>query len=144
MNDIATSRNNGGNDQEQTAVLVERLRASKAATGTAERTEGFASGREWATEFAEYKELSNLSKWWETTSPADRELALTTLETDAFGAGHHLVCIILGLENSSRRDSDEFWDAAVGEDDERRHSDDFVLGFVEGALEVWDSVRDQI
>ncbi len=144
MNDIATSRNKNGNDREQTAVLIERLRASKMASTKSEQEQGFASGREWATDFAEYKDLLNLSKWWETTSPGDRELALTTLETDPFNASHHLACITLGLENSSRHDSDEFWDAAIGEDDERRHSDDFVLGFVEGALEVWDSVRDQI
>lgn len=114
------------------------------ATETAERAEGLDAGREWATTYAEYEELRNLSNWWETNSESDRELILTTDETDAFGASHAVACIILGNENADRHDCEEFWDAAIGDDDDRRYSDVFVRSFVEGALEVWDSVKDQI
>lgn len=116
------------------ADLIQRLKASKMALVNAERADGLEAGREWAMEHAEFKDLRNLSKWWDTTSEIDRDLVLTTQETDAFGASHHLACVILGEHCCDRKDSDQFWDEAIGDDNEQRHSDRFVRGFVEGVL----------
>ena len=41
----------------------------------------------------------------------------------------------------ARREVDEFWEAVCGEE---YPSDGFVRGFVEGAIELWHEVKDQI
>ncbi len=144
MNHISRSTNNEGRNQKGLAILRERLRASKRETESAEQADGLDAGRTWATEYAEYKHLCDLAAWWDTTSEHDIDVILTTLESDVFGASHRLVCIILGNESADRHDSEEFWDTAIGEDDNRQCSDVFVRGFAEGALEVWNSVKDEL
>ncbi len=137
----ALSAQNGSKNMSN---LIQRLKASKLARENAERADGVEAGRTWATEHAEFNELHNLSEWWDTASEDGRDVVLTTQETDAFGASHQLACVIRGECCRDRKDSDQFWEEAIGDDNGQRHSDRFVRGFVEGALQVWNAVKDKL
>ena len=123
---------------------IRRLSESKVQVEKLEHDNGVEAGRCWVDQSADYSEVRNLSDWWDSTSEYDRELQLTTLETDAFGASHLLACVIRGNDKCDRRDSDEFWDSAIGESNQQRNSDQFVRGFAEGAYEVWNQLKERI
>ena len=59
-------------------------------------------------------------------------------DTDAYGRDHDLA------EAISRQDGDEFWSSVLGEDDSDRYLNPFLVGFVEGAMEVWGEVEPQL
>ena len=59
-------------------------------------------------------------------------------DNDAYGRDHDLA------EAISRQDGDEFWSSVLGEDDSDRYLNPFLVGFVEGAIEVWGEVETQL
>lgn len=124
--------------------VIQRLRASKLEQTSQEHTEGVQEGRDWATRYADFPELQRLSAWWDRSSEDDREATFTTGDTDAFGSGAYIATIITGEDRPNRALVDEFWDQALGDDDNRRFNDGFVRGFVDGALSVWEEVKDQV
>jgi hypothetical protein len=128
--------------------VVARLRASKAKTGDAFTIRGREAGREWAKDHAEAIQLERLDaytegdfgigctwqEWLEDPAPED----------SAFGNDHHLAeALSENPESFDRADGDGFWEF-VGASDEERSSGSFLVGFVEGALEVWNEVKDKL
>lgn len=124
--------------------VVDRLRKSKVEHVGELESQGVAAGSEWAKGTAEFAELKRLGSWWEGTRHSERELYLTTIEGNAYGSGHSLAALITGDEHLHRSEGDQFWDFVSGDGDQRRYEDDFVRGFARGAVEVWDTVKDQI
>jgi hypothetical protein len=123
--------------------VITRLKASKAEAGDANRTMGREMGDRWASSSAEAEELGRLEAWAE----GDWEEQLEDSDPNAaFGPSHHLVDVIEG-GHAGRSDSDEFWtffEDMYDLDPEYRWKHAFLVGFVEGALEVWSKVKDQI
>ena len=110
--------------------LVERLRASKNAHLESEQVVGKEAGRTWATNSAEYQELARLvavpfDAW------NDNDLSYNV------GKG------ITGAndDNEGYSEINDFWELRAGTCEP---SDEFVEGFCDGALEVWNEVADKV
>ena len=102
--------------------VVERLRASYEEVELVVEEEGHTAGVSWASETAGASELMWIS--------VDRERAMEGLYEWRFGTGPF-------------RDIDQqdFWGLERGD---RKPSRVFVFGFVAGALEVWENVKDHM
>jgi hypothetical protein len=116
--------------------VIERLRsAGKADPRGAEAGREF--GRKWAEEKALPRQLRNLAKDPEGAfeEPDPDEIYLRRLSS-------RLANLIADEGNLSPRD---FWNVAVGADgDTLADDEDFARGFVAGALEVWEDVKDDL
>jgi hypothetical protein len=109
---------------------IERLRASKAKAAGEDFEAGKVSGRRWALESAEWRELHNLYDFAE-------EGAMDSLDDGTGTAWYTAYGILHGEETVDNSDAMEFWEAQSGD---RRPSDAFVQGFVTACNEVSDAV----
>lgn len=125
------------------AGMIERLRASKEQSVSEFYTAGKTAGEEWARDTADFEELQRLEvrraqlgdNWRDWLIPEER---------DEFGSGHRLAVAILGNERLLHHEAADFWDCAIGDDDEaqdQRNNDDFVRGFADSALEAFARVK---
>jgi hypothetical protein len=123
--------------------VIERLRASKRESETQEYQTGWDAGKEWTEKYAEVSQLKRLEAWRDDGS--QDECRYEVSRGNAFDAAEHLAFALCPGEKSCS-EAREFWDCAVGDD--VPHDDiaqpEFLRGFVEGALDVWNKVKDQI
>ena len=108
-------------DQSNMDKVVERLRASKERVMEADHRNGKTAGQRWAKQTAEYDQLERLSEYLEDNNCEDVDCLRGLLDPD----GDH------------RREFYEW----VGRD---HPSENYVIGFVEGAVEVFDEVSPQL
>ena len=108
-------------DAMNTEQVVERLRASYEETKSADQEEGHTTGVSWASETAEAAELM----WLDQDGSADA-LHVWRVSDSPF----------------EDYDNSEFWEIAGGL--ESRPPLAYIEGFVEGAVEVWEKVKDQV
>lgn len=106
------------------AAGIERLRVSKQSKAERELAEGFALGKRWALEHADYDELERVADLVETAELAEVN-------------GYHLVQAVNNDDKPGRRDIQETLDSLVGCE---QPSDSLVEGFIEGAAEVFNEV----
>lgn len=106
-------------------TAIERLRASKQDATKNDIEAGREAGRDWAGDFAEYAELARLSK--------------TDLDGNYAGAWDVLKHAISPDDGMSH---EEILEYCFGE--EEPDSDEYVGGFVEGAQELFDEIKDQL
>lgn len=122
--------------------LVDRLRKSKASSQEAAKSKGFQVGCEWANTSAETIELRHLeaarSNWqlWEAM--------LTTSKNDAYSASENLAFVIRPESEKDRRAAVDFWESVLGGDIDDAANDDWLIGFAEGSLSVWDGAADEV
>ena len=109
-------------DAMNTEQVVERLRASYEETKSADQEEGHTAGVDWASTDAEAAELA----WMDENEESAADYLHEWRVDDS------------PFEGTDHRD---FWRLEVNESAPPRA---FVEGFVEGALEVWESVKDQV
>lgn len=124
--------------------VIERLRASKLQGGSNAERQGREMGTGWAKDAAAFSELKRLSKldrdsfFDETNWPA----------SEAFGPAEMLALKILGEDAAGdRTDATNFWEQIVGNDenvDGLLESLDFLRGFAEGALSIYEQVADSL
>jgi hypothetical protein len=129
------------------AEVIERLRVSKRESETQEFQTGWDQGKEWAEKHAEFPELERLANWRNDPHVDQRgRYELTSPGRNAFGPAEHLA-FTLQPEDQSRSGAQDFWNRAVKDDAESRENitkPEFLRGFVEGALDVWDKAKDQL
>jgi hypothetical protein len=125
---------------------IERLRASRRRLNDDRFQEGFAMGQAWAKVSAEAGELERLADlrdrssqdgwgWEGNFDPPDGASAYSAAERIAF--------VILAEEyDGDWGEASNFWEQQAGQ--EKHPPDEFVRGFAEGALEIWDLVKDEI
>jgi N-methylhydantoinase B/oxoprolinase/acetone carboxylase alpha subunit len=114
-----------GSDMQAQAAGIERLRASKQKNTEREHAEGVNLGKKWAIEYAEYDQLrrvANLRERYRTDGEMDSSL---------------LTLAINDYDQLSSGDIAEMMDEVL---DTQKPSDSMVVGFVEGAGEVFDCV----
>ncbi len=133
--------------------VIARLRASKAESDSKLYRDGFKLGESWARDHASVAELKQLAKLRDSVDDSDWEGQFHTQEGDAFSAADHLAFTIINEDGElgrgsycGREDSTQFWERATGLDqyDSNLSDDEFLKGFAEGALDVWDQVKSQI
>jgi hypothetical protein len=125
--------------------VITRLKASKSKTDDENRIRGRGAGKQWASNQAEAAELERLEAWTEKDLGGRSWQSLLEQPgrpENAFGEDLRLVETIT-KENVDRRYSDRFWEVITDNKADRR-SGTFLIGFVEGALEVWEAVKNQL
>jgi hypothetical protein len=121
--------------------VIARLKASRTRTNEEARLRGREKGLAWARETAETVELERLDQW--TGGRFDHHGSWADFLMDrgdgneVYGRDHDLA------EAVARKDGDEFWSSVLGDDDSDRYLNPFLVGFVEGAIEVWGAVKGQ-
>jgi hypothetical protein len=121
--------------------VIERLRASKQKFESEQFTQGHEAGQEWAKDAAEAEELIQLGKLRDRCGWRDWDGFFATGDRDAYGASERFVFAIWPERDGERAAATDFWEQLGVED---VPSDEFVRGFAEGALSVWDQVKDQL
>jgi hypothetical protein len=102
-------------------------------TNTAIYNTGMKAGKKWAGTATE-QEIANLRTFAEQQDAQANEPGIPI--EDAYSLAEHIAFAIDGTDEPGNRDRDQaqsFWDS-VGHDDDARDDDDFLNGFVEGAI----------
>jgi hypothetical protein len=121
--------------------VVARLRASKSRVGDEQYNVGLEAGQEWASTEAEADELMRIGRWRGSVSGDEWDWQFATPENSAYGAGERFVFMVWPEHDGDRQMANEFWERQGYEE---HPLDKFVHGFADGALAVWNQVRDQI
>jgi hypothetical protein len=122
--------------------VIQRLRKSKIESEGETFKEGRDAGKSWVENNAEVPELKRLDRY-HAENHRDAWY-LCTVESDAFSAAEHLARAITGDNDLDRSGMREFWQGVLGDDEEKIHDDDFLKGFVDGAMELWSEVEGKL
>lgn len=120
------------------ASVIERLRASRKASSTEDHQAGVLAGQEWAIHSAEYDELQALG---------ENQASLHGSRPAVAGYGDQFVFALHPELDGDTQAAARFWEFSLDEefvDQEMMNNDEFVRGFNDGALAVWNEVKDQI
>jgi len=126
------------------AKVVDRLRASKRQQEAAGHAEGFGLGRQWAENKASPVELERLAEARESQSEDEWGSNFESCSTseDRYGPGYVLFFTMNPDEDNTA--AVDFWTNVLFDPHSNKPWEGaFVRGFAEGALEVWDEVKDQ-
>jgi hypothetical protein len=128
--------------------VLERWRAADELDDSEEYQEGRKLGEEWAQATARPRELRRLEKLAHNESRYDLAGWLS-IYSDGMnhGIAWDLYCDLAGVrfENADEHSMVAFWEEAVGEDGNSRVEDKhFTLGFLEGALGVWEAYQGEL
>jgi len=110
-------------DRMDTAAITERLRASHENQIEVEKEDGNIFGADWAAKLAEFAELRDLKRFGEAAGEALHKWRMMDTVLD-------------------RWDQEEFWEVQEIDPDDVTLA--FCEGFAEGALEVWERVRENV
>jgi hypothetical protein len=122
--------------------VIQRLKASKSKSMSESRQRGLADGKEWATRFAEFDNLTRLAMGREMCpNPDDYLESLKTAAGDRRTGGEVFAQQVMGIESY-----DEAAEQLFGEDYDMGllTNHEYLYGFACGALEVWDQVESKI
>lgn len=130
--------------------IVERLKAAKEQDEVDEYEDGKRAGRDWAADYATPAQLRRLAA-------ADAEQYAWAGSPNAPWGWRHLVAFKINpkFDRDDRPTAkelvDDFWERALGGDSDRVKEgpgdmavNDFLRGFIEGAIEIWEEVEDQV
>ena len=121
-------------------TAIERLKASKKYNKHSIKGVGFLHGQNWAKRYAEYEELERLNNLDE------KQFHLTL--PDGYTAADLVSMTVMDVDkdNYEKSHGDELW-TQVGVDGEAEYahsSPEFVEGFVEGTLSVYNEVKQHL
>ncbi len=120
-----------------------RLRASKRKSETEQYNEGFEAGKTWAMNQAEADELERLVDLREKNI-TNWDVLFDQYDSNAYSVAEQMAFTILGKDaEPGRPEAREFWERAIGED-AVSSPPELVRGFIEGALQVWEEVADDL
>jgi len=123
---------------------IERLKRLAQEEENETQANGTRLGREWAMEAAKPSELRRLKRFRESEG---YDICMQYRENDAYEMERHLLLIISGDEDMDRNDREIFWGSAIGDmekDLEQLNDPEFMKAFVEGAIQFWDEVENDI
>ena len=117
--------------------VVERLRASKREAENSEYTSGHETGETWAKKEATARHLQRLAKWHNGIDNDQwREFSEWDSKEDVANALYYEIEPEMQGDDVSAKD---FWDHYVDVE-----GVDYLRGFVEGALSVWEAVKKEL
>ena len=120
--------------------VIDRLRASKRATESAWARQGREDGDIWARNSAEAHELQALSNLVEHVGDDIRE-------GEAFHIARRIAATVAGrpVGDLDRSDVTEFWERVSGDNyQDAIRSVEYLASFLEGVVELWNEVADQL
>jgi hypothetical protein len=128
--------------------VIARLKASKQKSGGKLFAAGQKLGYAWARDVASARQLARLGSFCEQCGfQGPRwESQFARRDSGAFNAADRLAFVILGDVGNRRQESTVFWDEAIGLDQYKSDltNAEFLRGFAEGALDVWEQVESKI
>lgn len=129
-------------DTKNMSDVIERLRATEEAESSEAQKDGLEHGRDWVERSARVPELRKLRTLM--VDKCNGDLADWLSESSAYSNSERLALAILGLK-TDRHGAREFWKEAIGDADYVRIDDvDWLEGFVDGALELWEQLESQL
>ena len=129
--------------------VVARLRASNQAAETELYAQGKEFGTRWAKNMATAIELRRLDKFAERkyNDPDEEDMNSFLAPHDTDGSpADRLAWEILGDQGLGRNESTDFWHDATGMDQYKSDlsEPEFLRGFIDGAVEIWEAVESRI
>lgn len=128
--------------------VLERLRASKRRGETTDYQDGYRLGKKWAEESAEASELQRLEDLrdeLESQPQHDWDDYFDLSEPRVYGPDEGLYFALHPEVGKDRRAAEDFWQSIAGDSvRESANAGAFLMGFTEGALDVWSSVKDEL
>jgi hypothetical protein len=124
--------------------VLKRLRAAKAEDDEEEVADGKQAGREWAEQDARPKELRRLEGLYSRCTGREWEDFFDAPGSTAYSTAERLLFTLHPENDGDRQEAGSFWEGALGDDKARAEEDAFLQGFAEGALEVWNEVKDSL
>jgi hypothetical protein len=131
--------------------VAERLRKSRDEHASEQQTEGIEEGKKWAAKQAELHELKNFARM-DTECPldsADGGLIYDDRDGDAYSLAERIACQALNgtmepsdCETFNRSQAEAYWERIGG--DGFNPDAEFVVGFVEGCLSVFEAVKNEL
>jgi hypothetical protein len=126
--------------------VVARLKAAAELEDKEEYQAGLEAGRTWAKEDATPKQLRRIADYVEKS---DRSYDFcwydSSLNWNApFGPLDHFAFVAWPDRKDDRSAADDFFEQALGDDAHRVQDDDFLHGFGDGVVEIWDQVRNKL
>jgi hypothetical protein len=137
--EIAAKKEQKGMDE-----IVTRLRASKRRVEDEHSQQGDAAGREWVKDQAEADELMRLERWQAEMGVSWDGYFSDDDPNRAYSAAEQVVFTVWPEYDGNRAAVEDFWTQALGDDTSAADDPEFVKGFVEGALDLWDKVKAQL
>lgn len=126
--------------------VVQRLKGLKIKSEDAAFKDGFQTGQQWAKEKADPDQLAKLDECRSTDFLED--FIFKENDGDAFGPNEYLARLLSDEPEPTRSSCVAFWEEILGDpagkDMKKRFNVSWLRGFAEGALQVWDEVKDQI
>lgn len=119
--------------------LVHRLQASKKKSDSEWFRNGRAYGEKWARNHATYDELLRAVAVRE-----DEDHPWELIEEGPYSPADILYFAINGDEDRDRSDARDFWVQTIEETTEPLQQPEFLRGFVDGAVDVLESVQAQL
>lgn len=108
--------------------LIDRLRKSKEEAENEDYQTGWNDGQVWAKDYADFRDLQRVERFCESN---DNDYSWV-----------HIYYVISDVDNRvDAREPLEFWEQHTGI---MEPSDGMVKGFIEGALEVWQKVKEHL
>jgi hypothetical protein len=125
--------------------VVSRLRASLRKNELQSFRDGYAAGTEWAKNRAEAMQLKRLHDWRKEIQTGEK-IPLNEFFIPSQPSVISLLTAkkIVGNQNFGQEAAEAFWENALGKDSCHQLDRDFLRGFVEGAADIWASVRRQV
>lgn len=126
--------------------VVKRLKAASEVEEEQEYEAGKKAGREWAEQTATPKELRRLRRYFQCYE--GQQAYWWDIDANWSGPYGALEKFVLAARPETIRDDHEvfgfFWEEALGEFDEWINDPDFFHGFGDGAMEVWQDVKNEL
>jgi hypothetical protein len=125
--------------------MIERIRKSKEKSDSEDHKTGFEAGSKWAKEEAEWTDLKALDQRFRDSDNLD--LVRTWSDHDDYEAAASVV-EVLDREQPGRERVEECWACLMNTSpaffELSSITDVFVSSWIEGALEVYDAVKDKV
>ena len=130
-------------EQKSMDDVVTRLRASMRRAEDEQYRQGEQCGREWVEDRAEADELIRLERWkakmgWEWAQ------FFADDPNGAYSVAELVVFVIWPEDDGDRSNAQSFWEGVLGDDISTADDPQFVKGFIEGALDLWDQVKNKL
>ena len=125
--------------------VVDRLRAAREKAAKEEYVDGENAGRKWAKSTATPKELKRLERYVSIGDGSEGWWDVDCSNWCApFGAADYFVFALRLRDKDDPDAPHQFWKEALGDDIHRIQDGDFLRGFGEGAIAVWEQVKDRL
>jgi hypothetical protein len=121
--------------------VINRLRASKEQFKGDQHQAGHDAGESWAKNEAEAGDLIQLDNF-RGRAGTDWDACFWDMPNDAYSTAEKFFFSVWPEHDGERSEANEFWERQGFEKD--HPVGDYVRGFAEGALSVWDDVKDEL